>query len=607
MTVSRQLTIADIMTRVFPTGTSAEPVDSGDAYAKAPDFPPDLFAIAALLLQTGGAYHYLVPSGKKTDWPSSSVCIDPADLAAWRDAGSEWRNSYPKTPAVVDGLWSTLRASAGEHVFREPEHKASPPEWWLVAYALMIIADEASADSGYPSATIHSDPRSNDVNWVAVAVNANLHESDEARLPADNHRRVYRQIASITMRVDRDVVCVQPKSHTPEVGCTPRTLVHNLSLLPPRGAMRAHWQRPPQDLLPESKTDLRLLLIPFPYVTKDTWFSGEEVLDEAQARASGAKPWGWFELRQRWLKGPEMVIQLVETLLKKAQASDLINGIVFPEYALDWATYKELADHLRDKHPEIEFLVSGSSDNCASEKGNFALSSHFYPEDRDGKPVRMVSTSSRAKHHRWRIEGSQSDSYVLNDALDRKFVWWEKIPLPQREIHVNVFRKASVFTTMICEDLARSDPAHEVLKALGPNLVFVLLMDGPQLNYRWSARYANGLSDDPGSSVLTLTSRGLMARANERIAAMPPVDRGSLSANWTVGLWKDANSAAYPIECQPGAHAVVLTLKGTPTTESTLDGRDSQTAVAWERRGECRQISLDPLHDAALLALVEKP
>lgn len=88
---------------------------------------------------------------------------------------------------------------------------------------------------------------------------------------------------------------------------------------------------------------------------------------------------------------------------------------------------------------------------------------------------------------------------------------------------------------------------------------------------------------------------------------MLPADRGSLAPNWTVGLWKDANSSAHSIECQPGAHAVVLTLRRTTATEITSDGRDSQTAVAWEPRDECKQISLDPVHNDALLALVENP
>ena len=43
------------------------------------------------------------------------------------------------------------------------------------------------------------------------------------------------------------------------------------------------------------------------------------------------------------------------------------------------------------------------------------------------------------------------------------------------------------------------------MHAIGPNLVFTLLMNGPQLKTRWPARYAKILADDPGSSVLSIT------------------------------------------------------------------------------------------------------
>jgi hypothetical protein len=44
-------------------------------------------------------------------------------------------------------------------------------------------------------------------------------------------------------------------------------------------------------------------------------------------------------------------------------------------------------------------------------------------------------------------------------------------------------------------------------------MVVALLLDGPQLASRWTARYASMLLDDPGSAVLTLTSYGMVANA----------------------------------------------------------------------------------------------
>jgi len=33
---------------------------------------------------------------------------------------------------------------------------------------------------------------------------------------------------------------------------------------------------------------------------------------------------------------------------------------------------------------------------------------------------------------------------------------------------------------LVCEDLARPDPVANIVRAVGPNLVIALLMDGPQ-------------------------------------------------------------------------------------------------------------------------------
>ena len=60
---------------------------------------------------------------------------------------------------------------------------------------------------------------------------------------------------------------------------------------------------------------------------------------------------------------------------------------------------------------------------------------------------------------------------------------------------------------------AEPEPAAELIRAVGPNLLIALLMDGPQLSNRWPARYAAVLAEDPGTSVLTLTSLGMAERS----------------------------------------------------------------------------------------------
>jgi hypothetical protein len=68
-----------------------------------------------------------------------------------------------------------------------------------------------------------------------------------------------------------------------------------------------------------------------------------------------------------------------------------------------------------------------------------------------------------------------------------------------------------VLTALVCEDLAHNDEIAQLIRSVGPTAVINLLLDGPQLTSRWTARYASVLADDPGSAVLTLTSCGMWA------------------------------------------------------------------------------------------------
>src|SRR5262249_42368897 len=94
--------------------------------------------------------------------------------------------------------------------------------------------------------------------------------------------------------------------------------------------------------------------------------------------------------------------------------------------------------------------------------------------------------------------------------------------------------------------------------------VIALLMDGPQLAARWPARYATVLADDPGSSVLTLTSLG-MARLCR------PRDR---EESRSIALWKDARGSG-PVEIvlPKDADAVVISLVPETAVEWAADGR----------------------------------
>ena len=185
----------------------------------------------------------------------------------------------------------------------------------------------------------------------------------------------------------------------------------------------------------------------------------------------------------------------------------------------------------------------------------------------------------QAKHHRWKLDRRQIEQYSLGDALDPSKDWWEDFNIEGRELGFFTFRTGSCFVTLICEDLARTEPCQSVIRSVGANLVIALLMDGPQIPERWSGRYATVLADDPGSSVLTVTSKGLLERSAFQVK----------NPSRSVALWKDDSGNMREFDLDRGDHALLLTLTRETREEFTLDGRsDNATAHAWRLSGTRR-------------------
>jgi hypothetical protein len=98
---------------------------------------------------------------------------------------------------------------------------------------------------------------------------------------------------------------------------------------------------------------------------------------------------------------------------------------------------------------------------------------------------------------------------------------------------------------------------------VGPTLVVTLLLDGPQLAARWTARYAGVLADDPGSAVLTLTALGMAARSRP----------GGMAPSRVIAMWKDPVRGMQEIPLEPGAQGVLLKAVLDTSTRHAADGR----------------------------------
>jgi hypothetical protein len=137
---------------------------------------------------------------------------------------------------------------------------------------------------------------------------------------------------------------------------------------------------------------------------------------------------------------------------------------------------------------------------------------------------------------------------------------------------------------LVCEDLAQIDNVAEVVRSVGPTIIYTPLLDGPQLSSRWAARYASVLADDPGSAVGTLTSYGMVQRSRPHGRDSSPV----------VGLWKDPVRGLREVPLEPGAQGVLLTLCGGRATRRSADGRHPVDNVTEYFAVNVYQVRADP-------------
>lgn len=567
---------------VFPKGTRDTESDGTSSF---PLLATDLFAIAAYLIERGGIFHRIKREAEPgTAGEPHNLILSKSDVRDWRLIGKDLRLSPggendAKLAAArqkIEALWTELKGFEKELVVPAPGKPAPVQKWARTAYALLVIADEAAEGIGY--LTEHDGQTHPIERVLRNAIHGKAANVERIPRSAANHVRVKRAMATFAQKANPYVVRVLPKSRTATVGNTLRTLTHHLALAPPIGVVDLLWQRELSDI-EQNREPLNLLLVPFPFKV------GARSFEPVLRRTDGdADQWACsFDAKQLWLnklgsteaQSRGEIVEFLCALLRSARSeTDKVHGLILPEMALDWAAYDKLVCRLLESRDTDlpDFIVCGSSTDCAGRRGNFVLITTFRPDGRGGA---IATTHARAKHHRWRLTGPQIADYALSASLDPQAVWWEAIDIPKREVTLTVFRRNSVFSAMICEDLARSEPCHEPLKAVGPNLVFALLMDGSQLPERWSARYATNLADDPGCSVLTLTSLGLIERTN---------DAGRHTPTRFVSLWKEDTGRIEKIACPIDAQAVLLTLGGEIAKEWTVDGRKKET-TSWRYQG----------------------
>jgi hypothetical protein len=521
---NRVQTIADTVSYLL-LGTAA--VTEPDQLPK-PIWPPDAFAVAAALLKQSGAYTELL-----NRWPPRTY----ASLEKWQQAvtaiRAQWRRRFNARRSVLPGrvsAWWQIILNAWSlpisDIARHPD---------LVEALLGIVA---AADQ-----TCHG---------VGILESAQDYFDDYAigLLTLRN---------TLCERIDPSRAVVLPKMHNPLSGMTVRSLTHNLAFWD-RSEVTATWNQLVE--LPELEEEVNALLLPWPLVVHP------HALHETTS--AGAKMPDAFGLFTYDMSDDAVDIQRVRRLVTEAERLvGTIHALIFPELSMSAEGFQRVLRAAGDR-----LVVAGIG--TPATPGQLG---------RNDVAIGVISgsrgTYTQSKHHRWRLDHSQLEQYGISTRFGDRKSWWEAIGLSPRYCSFFAVNQWLTFCVLICEDLARQDPVAELVRCVGPNLVIALLMDGPQISDRWSARYATVLAEDPRSSVLTLTSAGLVDLARSQYGGGPR----------SIGLWKDAVSGgARQIVLEPGAEGIVLTMKSEMHTEWTADGRHDDGTTGYLRLAGIHQV-----------------
>jgi hypothetical protein len=567
-------TVRQIIQRLFPNGTN--PGTRRD-WRRFPEWPPDAFAIAATLVDLSGSYcrpRYL--SGE------NGGCLFAGDqhLKLVHEISPQWggfNGVALSRPArrVLQRLWDDLiDTQCGE--IREWDDPFAM-QWCDAAIRILCLADSASRGIGFLVQPVGKRPVA-DFVFQQHQYRLQMQPGDLPHIPW-----------SLCNMVPPEEVCVQPKTRTAQVGCTLRSWSHHLALLPSVGEAATTWligsDPEVDDETPPEQQRLNLLFVPFPYSVHANCFASDGSYlggGDWPAHHHDRRQWRFFHLSQNWLHPEGITLtatditRFVNGLIEVAEReSGRVDGVVLPELALNEVLAREVARNLASQR-NIELFIAGIA-VPSDEKRHMPRNCAYSCIHSQGK---FFTDWMQSKHHRWKLEKSQIQRYHLADRLHPEAFWWEYINIENRQCAFYVFRQGMSLVTLICEDLARIDPMQSVIRAVGPNLVVALLMDGPQWKDRWGARYATVLADDPGSAVLVLTSMGFLRR------------QAGLGGELTreVLLWKGAEGTPISISLAKDNHALLITLTTVKETNCTLDGRSDEGHTFGLAMSEVRQV-----------------
>lgn len=486
------------------------------------DWAPDVAALTTVLLERSQAFRFVVSPPAGATWPPVG---DTSYSDRVRDAARQWRELMDLgdggAPALVRRLWGTVL----EHLETPVSDLMDGRPWPLCEAVLTVhaIADEAMAGCGGTAVATGS-------AYIARAREKLARSGSLARLPVDR-------------------VALLPKTRTTPVGMTHRSL-SRYSCASTYG-VPAVWHRAPLRRLGREPgaRHANVLLLPWPLRIREWDFQPVA----GSVRRPEREPFGFFHYNP----SEPLDLDLVERLLESAlDEVDHVDVVALPEGCVGESEVTGL-EALLARH-RVPLLVAGLRIDPPAEgrlPGNGVHIGVLLGED--------WWHYRQNKHHRWFLDSGQVEQYNIAGALHPSVRWWEAMEIPKRAVNILELGSGITVAAVVCEDLARLDGVAELLRSVGPTLVVTLLLDGPQLASRWTARYAGVLADDPGSAVLTLTAFGMANRS--RPGGMPPSP--------VVAMWKDPLRGLREIPLENGAQGVLLKAVQGLSSRYAADGR----------------------------------
>ena len=508
-----------------PTPASVwQAVSAGTIDDELLEWPPDVFALTDVILERSEAYRHALSPPPGLTWP-------PADLDDWDhavvDAGRRWGGwieNGGEIPDLLTSEWRVVRDAADL-----PLEDLTHARDWRTCQSLLTlhaIADEACAGLGVASDALGG----MGCRYRARGREFLTRTGSLARLPAQ-------------------LIRVLPKLRTPSNGTSLRSLSRYATVHRP--GVRTQWHKLPARRPGTEPYDkgVNYLLLPWPLRVRESDFRPLA----GSVRSDLKEPFGFFE----FAPSERLDLGLVDRMLLAAKDEVArVNVVVLPESAVDHSEIDGLEALLT--HHDVIGLITGVRQPAP---GPGRLPANW---------VHMAVSAGEQwvhirqnKHHRWSLDDQQIDQYHLGGALHPHIRWWEAMEVPRRSIQILEVGEAATVVSLVCEDLAQIDDVADVLRSVGPTIVVTPLLDGPQLSSRWAARYASVLADDPGSTVLTLTSLGMARRSRPRGGQPSTV----------VALWKDAARGTREIALEDDAQGILLSASADRAMRRSTDGR----------------------------------